>query len=383
MALFKGSDNVNDILSGADFADTFIPGTSLDISTGDFVDGGAGNDLLIIDYSSQASGIIGTGGTNGSLSSSMSKVTYVNIERFDITATDFADDIRGGNFSDVLRGGKGDDVINGLKGNDTIIGGDGNDILRGGDGDDNISGGNGNDVLNGGGGTDTMVGGTGNDIYFVDRPTDAITENANEGYDTIFSSLDLSIASLANVEALTLINGSNAVKATGNDDDNKITGNQRDNILSGGAGNDRIAGGTGNDRLLGEDGADVLLGEDGDDLLIGGLGGDRLTGGAGADRFRFENAGQGVDVINDFSVGEDKIEFSRSGFGLSLPIGALSANNFVLGSAAADANDLFIYDSATGKLLFDSNGSASGGVATLAVMSKGLNLSSSDFRIVA
>ncbi|WP_051347652.1 lectin-like protein, partial [Dolichospermum circinale] len=85
--------------------------------------------------------------------------------------------------------------INGTNGNDNLIGTNGNDILNG------FAG---NDTLNGGAGNDTLNGGTGNDIYVVDSTTDTITENANEGTDTIQSSVNYSIALLTNVENLTL-----------------------------------------------------------------------------------------------------------------------------------------------------------------------------------
>ena len=47
-----------------------------------------------------------------------------------------------------------------------------------------------------------MAGGADNDTYFVDNSGDVVTENANEGIDTVQSSVAYTLA--ANVENLTL-----------------------------------------------------------------------------------------------------------------------------------------------------------------------------------
>lgn len=391
MATFTGIANFNDILNGGTGNDSFLPFTSLNITPGDVVNGGSGRDTLFLDYSAQATGsgitsIVNintiTGGFDGSFTTNLSKVTYTSIEIFNIKGTQFKDVLKGGSFADVLMGGAGDDIIDGFQGADTIDGGDGNDILRGGDGNDTITGGKGKDVLNGGQGIDIMTGGLDNDVYFVDRGTDQVIENAGEGTDKVFSSANI-FALYANVENLTLIEGSGAVTATGNALNNRIEGNSNNNVISGGLGNDNLSGNAGNDQLFGGDGLDFLDGGSGNDLLVGGLGPDRLTGGAGKDRFRFEQLDTFVDIINDFSVSDDSIEISRSGFGLSLPLGTLSAASFVLGSRAADTNDFFLYDSATGKLAFDSDGSGLSGSSVIAKLSTGLSLSNTNFKIIA
>lgn len=124
----------------------------------DTVDGGTGNDLLVVDYSSNpytgtspAAGIVssvfsnGLGGFNGyyyayyNISGNYDQVNFSNIERFRITGTRANDDIRTG---------------------------DGNDTIRG------------------GAGIDTLTGGIGNDTYIIDS-SDTITEAANSGRDTI------------------------------------------------------------------------------------------------------------------------------------------------------------------------------------------------------
>ncbi|MBE9107798.1 hypothetical protein IQ229_23555, partial [Nostoc cf. edaphicum LEGE 07299] len=98
---------------------------------------------------------------------------------------------------DNLVGGDGNDLLDGKEGNDTLIGGAGND---------NLIGGTGNDTLDGGTGNDTLDGGTGNDTYIVDSAADTIIENASSGTDTVIAAVDFSIAFLANVENLVLVN---------------------------------------------------------------------------------------------------------------------------------------------------------------------------------
>ena len=88
-------------------------------------------------------------------------------------------------------------------------------------GNDTLNGGAGNDTLDGGVGIDALIGGLGDDIYIVDSATDIITENANEGIDTIQSSFTYSIAARPNIENLTLT-GTTAINGTGNAGNNII-----------------------------------------------------------------------------------------------------------------------------------------------------------------
>ncbi len=84
-----------------------------------------------------------------------------------------------------------------------------------------LTGGAGNDTLNGGTGADKLLGGLGNDTYVVDNTGDVITENLNEGIDTVQSSVTYTLA--ANVENLTLT-GTTAINGTGNALDNVLDG---------------------------------------------------------------------------------------------------------------------------------------------------------------
>ena len=166
-------------------------------------------------------------------------------------------------------------TLTGTSGVDTLNGGAGNDTLSGLAGNDILNGGAGNDTLDGGAGNDTMNGGLGNDTYLVDSTADVINENANEGTDTVQSSVSYTLGN--NLENLTLT-GTAAINGTGNALDNVLTGNSAINTLTGGAGNDRLDGGAG---------ADTLIGGTGDDLYIVDNTGDKVT----------ENANEGTDTV--------------------------------------------------------------------------------------
>jgi serralysin len=109
--------------------------------------------------------------------------------------------------------------------------------------------------------------------------------------------------------------------------------------------------------LIGSSHADTLTGNAGHNTLNAGLGGDVLTGGAGFDAFDF-NAALGaanVDRITDFSAADDVVRLDDAVF-TGLGTGALSAAAFAAGTAASEADDRIIYDSGTGALYYDADG---------------------------
>ncbi|MDP3480644.1 MAG: calcium-binding protein [Desulfoprunum sp.] len=255
-----GDDNLYgeedaDMLSGDDGNDLLDGGAGEDEMYG-----GSGDDNYVVDVGSYVvdiiEGIVILGGdivsenVNEGIDTVQSSVAYTlgaNVENLVLT---------------------GDSAIN-ATGNST------DNVLTGNSGGNTLSGGAGNDTLNGGAGTDALVGGLGNDKYVVDNVGDSVTENANQGADTVQSSITYTLG--ANVENLTLT-GTAALNGMGNDLANMLTGNSGENTLTSGAGNDTLDGGAG---------ADALIGGLGNDIYIVDNAGDSTT----------ETANQGTDTV--------------------------------------------------------------------------------------
>ncbi len=337
-------------------------------------------------------------------------------------ATGYDDVIIGNSSDNIIDGLAGNDYIEGLEGNDTIIGGLGKDIMKGGLGDDTyyvdnlgdsvvekenegtdtintaisyelpdnvenlilvgsgningkgnnlnntITGNDGDNIIDGVSGINTLQGGKGDDTYIINstNANDVIVENADEGDDTVQSSITYTL-NMNNVENLVLT-GDSAINGTGNELDNYIVGNEQNNILSGNAGNDILYGGGGQDTLKGgigddtyiidseetsiiensNEGIDTIIsninytlganienlvlagsenltgtgnslnntitGNDYNNTFIGGTGNDTLQGGTGADTYIF-NRGDGQDIIDENSPNSnaiDKIKFGAN-----------------------------------------------------------------------
>ncbi|QDQ26581.1 hypothetical protein FNU76_09460 [Chitinimonas arctica] len=143
-----------------------------------------------------------------------------------------------------------------------------------------ISGFGGNDQLDGGVGADTLHGGGGNDSYVVDNAADVVSELADDGIDTVNSSVTYQLGE--QVENLSLT-GSEQIDGIGNDLANTLVGNSASNALNGRLGNDTLRGEAGIDTLMGDEGDDWLYGGDGDDTMRGGAGNDKLFGELGND----------------------------------------------------------------------------------------------------
>jgi Ca2+-binding RTX toxin-like protein len=115
------------------------------------------------------------------------------------------------------------------------------------------------------------------------------------------------------------------------------------------------------------------------------LGEDILTGGAGNDTFFFNSAlsaSANVDRITDFSVPADTIRLENAIFtALGTTTGTLAAGMFWKSATglAHDASDRISYEIDTGKLSYDTNGSAAGGSIHFATLSANLALTNADF----
>lgn len=139
---------------------------------------------------------------------------------------------------------------------------------------------------------------------------------------------------------------------------------------------DRLDGGSGNDLLRGDFGADVLIGGTGNDTLEGGTGADALTGGTGLDQFRFAAATVGIDTIADFASGLDDIVVTAANFGLT----AGAAARVVVNGAATTASGTFLYNSTSGALSFDADGTGAGAAVQFAILAnKPATLVAGDF----
>jgi Ca2+-binding RTX toxin-like protein len=402
---FVGTGNaLNNIITG---------GAGNDVLTGgggnDTLNGGAGYDTAVFSgpWTSYGFSLSGTSlvVTDNSAGSPDGTDTLIGIEAVQFGAQTY-NLVYGTNADNNLIGTAGADLLIGFGGNDTLNGGLAADIMIGGSGNDtyvvdnvgdvvveaagggtdtvqtalnnyslagipnvenltftgagafvgtgnalnnSISGGAGNDTLDGGAGNDTMAGGLGDDTYYVNSSSDAVTEAASAGTDTVISSA-ASNALGNNVENLVLASGAGSISGTGNGLANVMTGNEGNNNLNGGNGNDTFVAtiNDGNDTYNGGSGASggvdtydlsgtsaaatanlaagtATSGQTGSDTLIsienviGGSGNDiitastaqnTMTGGAGSNTYVFTSAaaaGNGVsrDTITDFHASGD------------------------------------------------------------------------------
>jgi Ca2+-binding RTX toxin-like protein len=367
-----GTDRA-DILWGYDGADRISAGGGDDVVYGgagnDWIEGGAGSDRMVggagddtyvvtestdtvVETAADGSD---TGG-NDRVVSTVSFHLSANVERLQLNGTADLD-------------GWGNDGANDITGNDganRLYGGDGKDTLRGGAGNDLLDGGNGDDSLDGGSGADVMRGGAGNDLYYVDDKNDVVDESNGTGgdaggTDTVRSVIDFALS--ATVENLTL-QGTGDLNGWGNALNNSLIGNGGNNHLWGFAGNDTLNGGAGND------------------VLDGGAGSDVLIGGTGADLFVFSVAPvKGtIDKISDYTSGEDRISLTASAFhGLAASSGVLAASSFALGTKATSTAAQIVYDKASGKLYYDTDGTGSAAAIQFASVTAGTQLTHADF----
>jgi Ca2+-binding RTX toxin-like protein len=169
--------------------------------------------------------------------------------------------------------------------------------------------------------------------------------------------------------------------AGGND---RIFAQKGDDSVTGGSGNDRLDGGAGADRLRGDSGNDRLLGGSGNDLLRGGSGLDTITGGTGRDSFVFDTApgARHADRIADFKAADDTIRIDDAVFA-NLGTGTLAKAAFARNTSgqATDRSDRIIYETDTGKLYFDRDGTGSAARVHVATLDKNLALTHADFLV--
>ncbi|PSF39565.1 hypothetical protein C7H19_01890 [Aphanothece hegewaldii CCALA 016] len=125
-------------------------------------------------------------------------------------------------------------------------------------------------------------------------------------------------------------------------------------------------------------GNDVILGKNKKDEIVGGLGNDILTGGGNADLFIFQNPNEGIDRITDFTPSDDLIVIGSSFGGGLISSDIIKSTQFVIGTTATTAKHRFIYNSATGALLFDQDGKGAIAAIQFATLNTGLALTYED-----
>ncbi|MEH1896070.1 MAG: calcium-binding protein [Nostoc sp.] len=372
-------------------------------------------------------------------------VTFLNDLNNNVNGFDKSDDvINGQGGDDIIDGLSGNDLLRGGAGNDTLIGGIGDDVLLdnsdsdltgnnllfGGDGNDSLSTSgslvgyyvigykfsgyaSGNNTLNGGVGNDTLSANfsTGNNLLNGDDGNDVLSASGYWDYDflTVFyppsgnntlnggagnDSLDVDYSIGDNL--LNGDDGNDYLSASGTQDESRFNIPSGNNTLNGGAGNDSlyIEYSAGNNLLFGGDDNDLLSavgalgnntldGGNGNDILVGGSGNDTLYGGAGTDIFAFNSYNQGINTISDFNATNELIQVSASGFGGRLSTPSLQKSQFTIGASATTSAQRFIYDSTTGGLFFDRDGSAAGFTQVkFAQLSAGLSLTENNFVLV-
>ena len=322
----QGTDTIRSPISY-----TLPPNVENLVLTGVATTSGTGNELSNVLTGNDAANVLDGGGGNDTLIGLDGDDTYVvNVGDVVTEATDGGTDTVWSSISYALTANVEYLVLSGT----AAVNGTGNDLAN------TITGNAAENVLDGKGGGDVLIGGLGNDIYVVDSPDDTVIELADQGTDRVRSSISHALQD--HFENLTLT-GTASTDGMGNTLNNNLTGNAANNGLNGLAGNDSLAGGAGND------------------TLAGGTGNDTLTGGAGRDLFQFDTglaATTNRDTIRDFVVADDTIALQQGVFS-GLDAGALPRTAFwksASATAAHDPDDRIIYNSTTGALYYDADG---------------------------
>ncbi len=377
---FASLDSI-EAVTGSALSDTIIGNAGVNILKGgagnDTIDGGGGDDQLFgggqNDTASYASA---TAAVTVSLllqnqyqDTGSAGMDYLS-QFANLTGSKYNDTLTGDNGNNLLDGGAGADVMKGGLGDDTYVVGNsfdnvGEHLNEGTDtvlssitytlpsnvenltltGTDNLNaignsinniihGNAGNNLIDGGAGADQMYGGVGNDTFIVNNSFDKANENANEGTDTVQSSITFTLG--ANVENLTLT-GTTAINGTGNALANIIAGNSGNNTL---------------------------------------------TGGAGADTFVFGKFGvaNGLDHLVDFVTGTDHLSFTGADYGIAAGHTLNAAELSLTGTATSAAGvGQFVYNTTTHTLSWDSNGITAGGVTAIVVFDNAATLHAGDF----
>ena len=241
----------------------------------------------------------------------------------------------------------------------SLVGRAGNDWLIGKEGADTLSGSSGNDTLDGGAGVDMLEGGKGNDLYIIDAPDDVIRESPGGGIDTVRI-------------AATAISGFTEYS---------LPAHFEHLVLSE---DDRL---TGFRTLSGNSQANSITGNSADNLIDGKGGKDTLTGGGGSDTFFLSVmpvAAKHVLSITDFNPAQDHIALSVAAYPAFAGSTMISPARFIASTkpVARSPNENLLYDTDSGKLFVDADGSGKKAPMLVATLTGLPELSASDFVII-
>jgi Ca2+-binding RTX toxin-like protein len=278
----------------------------------------------------------------GGVDTVLSPVAWTLADSFEnLTATGTAEvNLTGNNAANVLTGNAVHNFFNPRGGNDTIQGGGGDDWVRlGGGGVPSY----GTKVIDLGAGLDSLdFGGFARSAIVVDLAAGTLSGGGEAGAGS---------ATLISIE-----------QVIGDGFNDQLSGSAAAETLNGGAGNDTLSGMGGNDTLI---------------------------GGTGQDTFLFAAApGAGnADLVSDFVSGTDKLSFDNSVFT------ALGADgNFVAGDArfaagagftsGGDASDRIVYDTSSGNLYYDADGSGAGAALLVATLQGHPAIAATDITVI-
>ncbi|MES0009655.1 hypothetical protein NKJ78_01255 [Mesorhizobium sp. M0037] len=304
--------------------------------------------------------------------------TFYSIENL-IGSDDRIDRFIGTSAANHFWGRGGGDYFNGGGGNDILDGGNDGDILYGEAGNDTIIGGAGQDYLDGGAGIDTVVYEGSSAGVTIDLANgtanggdgDGPVQIVGRGRSTSFIVQETGTYYIVEGEWSDSAPGDGWVESVPEGSTYKLNVSVEFPPAPAQPG---VAG------------ADTLNGGGGSDLLDGGLAADTLTGGAGDDYFRFSTElGNGnIDWIKDFKVADDTILLDNLIFASVGGDGALVLGSFYKSAAGAahDADDRIIYDTDSGILSYDADGSGQGAAVQFAHLNTNLDLSAADFIVI-
>jgi Ca2+-binding RTX toxin-like protein len=151
---------------------------------------------------------------------------------------------------------------------------------------------------------------------------------------------------------------------------------------------ERVVAGNFNDRLSGNAASQTLTGQSGADTLAGAGGVDTLWGGAGADTFIFRETGTGnADRISDWASGSDKVALDNAVMTALGGDGNFSSGDarFAAGAgftSGRDATDRVIYNTTTGSLYYDADGSGSGAAQLIATVLNAPAVAATDIVVI-